>query len=97
MGENVENIKSSLDTQLNFMFSTYSPIFCCLSTRGPDVSHPSLRFLYIFGNPGLLCATTVIWLRPQPANASKKSILVLEKRNKDYITLDFVEMFGGEW
>ena len=34
---------------------------------------------------------------PQPANASKKSILVLEKRNKDYITLDFVEMFGGEW
>ena len=37
------------------MFSTYSPIFCCLSTRGPDVSHPSLRFLYFFGNPGLLC------------------------------------------
>ena len=36
-GENVENIKCSLDTQLNFMFSTYSPIFCCLSTRRPDV------------------------------------------------------------
>ena len=53
-GENVENIKSCLDTQLNFMFSTYSPLFCCLSTRGPDVSHPSLRFLYIFGDPGLL-------------------------------------------
>ena len=39
------------------MFSTYSPLFCCLSTRGPDVSHPTLRFLYNFGNPGLLCAT----------------------------------------
>ena len=25
-GENVENIKSSLDTQLNFMFSTLSPV-----------------------------------------------------------------------
>ena len=47
-GENVENIKFSLDTQLNFMFCTYSTLFCCLSTRGPDVSHPSLRFLYIF-------------------------------------------------
>ena len=33
--ENVENIKFSLDTQLNFMFS---------------------RFLYIFGDPGLLWA-----------------------------------------
>ena len=54
-GENVENIKFTLDTQLNFMFSTYSPLFCCLSTRGPDVSHPSLRLLYIFSNPGLLC------------------------------------------
>ena len=57
-GENVENIKFSLDTQLNFMFSTYSPLFCCLSTRGPDVSHPSLRFLYIFSNPGLLWAAS---------------------------------------
>ena len=55
-GEYVENIIVSLDTQLNFMFSTYSPLFCCLSTRGPDGSHPSLRFIYIFGDPGLLCA-----------------------------------------
>ena len=49
----------SLDPQLNFMFSTYSPLFCCLSTRGPEVSHPSWRFLYTFGNPGLLCAASV--------------------------------------
>ena len=38
------------------MFSTYSFLFCCLSTRGPEVSHPSWRFLYTFGNPGRLCA-----------------------------------------
>ena len=38
MGENVENIKFSLDTQLNFMFSTCSPVFCCLSARGLEVS-----------------------------------------------------------
>ena len=37
-GENVENIKFSLDTQLNFMFSTCSPVFCCLSARGLEVS-----------------------------------------------------------
>ena len=36
--EHVENIKFSLDTQLNFMFSTCSPIFCCLSTRRLEVS-----------------------------------------------------------
>ena len=57
-GEHVENIKFSLDTQLNFMFSTCPPLFCCLSTRGPDVSSRfslSLRFLYISGDPGLLC------------------------------------------
>ena len=54
--ENVENKNFSLDPQLNYMFSTYSPLFCCLSTRGPDISHPSLRFLYIFGDPGLLWA-----------------------------------------
>ena len=36
--KHVENIKVSLDTQVNFMFSTCSPGFCCLSTRGPDVS-----------------------------------------------------------
>ena len=37
-GEHVENIKFSLDTQLNFMFSTCSPVFCCLSARGLEVS-----------------------------------------------------------
>jgi hypothetical protein len=37
-GENVENIKFSLDTHLNFMFSTCSPVFCCLSARGLEVS-----------------------------------------------------------
>ena len=44
------------------MFSTFSTFSCCLSDRGPDVlscffffSHPSLRFLYIFDNSGLLC------------------------------------------
>ena len=62
MGEHVENIKSSLDTLLNFMFSTFSPVFCCLSTRGPDISsrffffpHASLRLLHVFDNSGLLC------------------------------------------
>ena len=55
-GENVKNIKFSLDTQLNFMFSTYSPVFGYVSTRGiTDVSHPSLGFLYIFGGTGPLC------------------------------------------
>ena len=43
------------------MFSTYSPVFCCLSTRGPDVSHTSLRFLYIFDDPGLLCVVAKRW------------------------------------
>ena len=38
-GENVENIKFSLDTQLNFMFCTCSPIFYCLSPRGLTVRH----------------------------------------------------------
>jgi hypothetical protein len=37
-GEYVENIKFSLDTQLNFILSTFSPVFCCLSTRRPEVS-----------------------------------------------------------
>ena len=36
--ENVENIKFSLNTQLNFMFSTCSTTFCCLSARGLEVS-----------------------------------------------------------
>ena len=49
-GGNVENIKFSLDTQLNFMFSAYSTLFCCLFTRGPDVSHPSLIFLHFWGS-----------------------------------------------
>ena len=35
-GENVENINFSLDTQINCMFSTFSHIFCNLSSRGPD-------------------------------------------------------------
>ena len=52
MGDHVENIKFSLDTQLNLMFFTFPSVFCCLSARGPDVS----RFLYNFGNPGLLWA-----------------------------------------
>ena len=47
-GENVENIKFSLVTLLNFMFSTHSPLFCCLSTRVPNVSHPSLSFFLHF-------------------------------------------------
>ena len=46
--EKVENIKFSIDTQINFMFSTCSPIFVVYSLEG-------LRFLYIFGDPGLLC------------------------------------------
>ena len=50
IGENVENIKFSLDTQLKFMFSTCSPVFVIYPLEG-------LRFLYIFGDPGLLCAT----------------------------------------
>ena len=52
----VESLKFSIYTQEIFLFSTYSPLFCCLSTRGPDISHPTLRFLYISGNPGLLCS-----------------------------------------
>ena len=45
MGENKESIKFNLDTQLNFMFSTFSPVFCCLSTRGLDVSSRFSSFL----------------------------------------------------
>ena len=37
-GESVEDIKFSVDTQLNFIFSTFSPTFCCLSARGLEVS-----------------------------------------------------------
>ena len=48
MGAHLQNIKFSLVTQLNFVFSTCSPIFGCFCA--PDVS----RFLYIFGDPGLL-------------------------------------------
>ena len=33
-GENVENIKSSLDAQLNFMFSTFSPFFVVYPLEG---------------------------------------------------------------
>jgi hypothetical protein len=49
-GEHVENIKNSLDTQLNFIFSTCSPVFCCLSLRGPDVSSLFLLSLTITSN-----------------------------------------------
>ena len=35
-----------------FLFSTCSPVFCYLSTKGPNAF---LRFLYILGNPCLLC------------------------------------------
>ena len=38
MCEDVENIRFSLDTHLNFMSYTCSPIFCCLSARGLEVS-----------------------------------------------------------
>ena len=47
-GELVENIKFSLDNQLNFLFATFSLVFCFYPLKG-------LRFLYIFGDPGLLC------------------------------------------
>ena len=46
MGEHVENIKFSLDTQLNFMF-TFSPVFCCLSARGPDVRKDRKHYIVI--------------------------------------------------
>ena len=36
-GEHIEN-RNLVDTPLNFMFSTCSPVFCCLSTRGLEVS-----------------------------------------------------------
>ena len=53
MGEHVENIKFRLDTQLDFMLSTFSPVFV--------VVYPleGLRFLYIFGDPGPRCAICV--------------------------------------
>ena len=41
------------------MFSIHSTLFCCLSTRGLDISHPSLRLLYIFVDPGLLCGVPI--------------------------------------
>ena len=47
MVENLENIKFSLDAQLDFMFSTCSSFFVVYLLEG-------FRFLYIFGNPGLL-------------------------------------------
>ena len=53
MGKNVENIKFSLGTQLNFMFSTWLPVFVVYPLE-------CLRFLYIFGDPGLTCAIPVI-------------------------------------
>ena len=33
----VQNINFSLDSQLNFVFSTCPTVLCCLSNRGPDV------------------------------------------------------------
>ena len=44
-GEYVENIQFSLDNQLNFMSSTFSPLFCCLSSRGPDVRKVRKRYI----------------------------------------------------
>ena len=45
MGDHVENIKFSWISKLNFMFSTYSPVFCCLSIRGLEVSSSFSSFL----------------------------------------------------
>ena len=62
-GEHVDNIDTySAKFYVVYMFTH----FCCLSTRGSDVSSrfssfldnhkPSFKFFfYIFGNPGLLC------------------------------------------
>jgi hypothetical protein len=47
MGENVENIKFSRVSKLNFMFSTFSPIFCCLSNRGPDIRKVGKHYIVI--------------------------------------------------
>ena len=47
--EHVESIKFSWVSKLNFMFSTRSPVFVVYPLEG-------LRFLYIFGDSGLLCA-----------------------------------------
>ena len=64
MGEHVESIEFSLDIQLNFVFLHVDPfLLMCLSTRGLAISSRFssflgllCKFLYIFGNPGLLCA-----------------------------------------
>jgi hypothetical protein len=45
--ENVENIKFSYVSKLNFMFSTCSPIFCCLSAIAPDVRKVKKRYIVI--------------------------------------------------
>ena len=46
-GEHVENLKFSGVSKINFMFSTCSPIFCCLSTRGPDVRKVRKHYIVI--------------------------------------------------
>ena len=43
-GEYLENIKFSWVSKLNFMFYTFSPLFCCLSPRGPDVRKVRKRY-----------------------------------------------------
>ena len=46
-GEYVENIKFSWVSKLNFMFSTFSPLFCCLSARVPGVRKVRKRYIVI--------------------------------------------------
>jgi hypothetical protein len=46
-GEYAENIKFRWVFKLNFMFSTFSSFFCCLSTRGPDVSKVRKHYIEI--------------------------------------------------
>ena len=76
------------------MCSTYSPLFYWLATRWPDVSHPSLRFLYIFGNPGLLCAARAggCWARAallgvQSVLSSSEEVIFLSNRGRSLYPL----------
>ena len=97
-GEHVENIKFSWDTQLNFMFSTCSTVFCCLSSRGPDVSQASLRFLYIFGDPGLLCVTPMIMPRPCPSTSRlQRTIFLISQFFGNGKVTSFRGILGQSW
>ena len=60
-GENIENIKFSWVSKLNFMFSTCSPVFCCLSTRGPDVKKVGKRFLEMKQNAPCF-SPNILWI-----------------------------------